>query len=252
MLEYASPDPQPLGRFRRRYLIILWGVFAVIWIALCLRPRYWATWWTENGLLLGLVVVLVLTRRRFPLSVVSHTLIVVFLTLHTIGAHYSYSEVPYNQWWQAVFGRPMHGGRNHYDRMVHFCYGLLLSYPVREIFLRIAGVRGFWGYYLPLDVTMSFSMLYELIEWGYAATVGGQAGQSFLGTQGDEWDAHKDMALASLGALITMSVVALINSKFDKDFGDEFRKSLGVRDGDKPLGEVRFAELRRNKTDSTS
>ena len=73
---------------------------------------------------------------------------------------------------------------------------------------------------------------------------GGDAGQSFLGTQGDEWDAHKDMALASLGALISMSVVAFINWRFDKDFGDEFRKSLGVRDGDKPLGEVRLAELR--------
>src|SRR5687768_15266617 len=122
----VSPDPKPLGRSRTKYLAVLWGVFLVIWIILCIRPKYLAVWWTENALVLGLIAVLLLTRKRFPLSVVSHTLIVLFLTLHAVGAHYSYSEVPYNHWWQAVFGRPLSGGRNHYDRMVHFCYGFLL------------------------------------------------------------------------------------------------------------------------------
>jgi putative membrane protein len=247
-VKYASPDPPAVAKSRARYLGILWGAFALIWVALCIKPKYPGTWWTENGLSLALLVVLFLTRRRFPLSVVSHALIVLFLTLHTIGAHYSYSEVPYNQWFGAVFGRPLNRGRNYYDRLVHFCFGLLMSYPIREIFLRIVGVRGFWGYYLPLDVTMSFSMLYELIEWGYAATVGGDLGQSFLGTQGDEWDAHKDMALASLGAVISMTLVAVINWRFDRNFGDEFRESLRVRDGDRPLGEVRFSEMRNRKT----
>jgi putative membrane protein len=94
-----------------------------------------------------------------------------------------------------------------YDRLVHFSFGLLIAYPIREMFLRVARVRGFWGYYLPLDVTMSFSMLYELIEWAYAAIAGGSAGAAFLGTQGDEWDAQKDMAIATLGGLISMCVV---------------------------------------------
>jgi putative membrane protein len=244
---YASPDPGSTSRFRFRYLAILWTVFAAIWVIACIRPASQVNWWTENALTLIFVAILLLTRKRFPLSIVSHTLIVVYLSLHTIGAHYSYSHVPYNEWWAALFGRPLHAGRNHYDRLIHFCFGLLLAYPIRELFLRVARVRGFWGYYLPLDVTMSFSMAYELIEWGYAATVGGNAGQTFLGTQGDEWDAHKDMALASLGALISMTVVALINWWFDEDFGDEFRKSLGVQDGDKPLGEVKLAELRNRK-----
>jgi hypothetical protein len=70
---------------------------------------------------------------------------------------------------------------------------------VREIFLRVVNVRGFWGYFLPLDLTMSTSMLYELAEWATSVVFGGDLGQSYLGTQGDEWDAHKDMALASLG-----------------------------------------------------
>ena len=121
-------------------------------------------------------------------------------------------------------------------------FGLLLGYPIRELFCRVAGARGFWGYYLPLDLTMSFSMLYELIEWAAAELFGGDLGQAYLGTQGDIWDAHKDMALATLGALITMSVVALINWKFDKSFGDELRRSLEVKELT-PLGEVRLREM---------
>ena len=79
------------------------------------------------------------------------------------------------------------------------------------MFLRIGNVRGFWGYFLPLDLTMSTSMLYELIEWAAAEVFGGDLGAAYLGTQGDVWDAHKDMALASLGALIAMALIALIN-----------------------------------------
>jgi putative membrane protein len=211
-----------------------------------MHPKHFTNWIVENTLLVLFVAFLFLTRRRFPLSKLSYTLIVVFLSLHTIGAHYSYSEVPYNDWFRAIFGRPLHEGRNMFDRLVHFCFGLLLAYPIREMFLRIARVRGFWGYYLPLDVTMSFSMLYELIEWAYASIAGGAAGAAFLGTQGDEWDAQKDMAIASLGALISMSTVAFINWKFDQNFGAEFRDSLAIPDGDQPLGEHRLAELKHS------
>ena len=119
--------------------------------------------------------------------------------------------------------------RNNYDRVVHFSYGLLLAYPIRELFLRVAGVRGFWGYFLPLDLTMSSSMLYELIEWAAAEMFGGDLGVAYLGTQGDIWDAHKDMALASLGALIAMSVTAWINSRVKRDFAYEWIESLRVK-----------------------
>jgi putative membrane protein len=228
----------------KRYLLFLTIAFAIYWLAWAIHPKYFTNWLVENTLLAALVVFLAVTRRRFPLSNLSYSLIAIFLALHTIGAHYSYSEVPYNDWFKALFGRPLHGGRNMFDRLVHFCFGLFMAYPIREMFLRVARVRGFWGYYLPLDVTMSFSMLYELIEWAYAACAGGDAGAAFLGTQGDEWDAQKDMAIATLGGLISMCTVALVNWKCDRNFGDEFRESLSVADGDRPLGEVRLAEIR--------
>lgn len=223
---------------RARYLGWLAAVFAVLWVVLAVRPLDRADWLLENALLAAGVAVLVASYRVFPLSRVSYTAIFVFLCLHTIGAHYTYSEVPYREWWAGWTGEPVTAdGRNHFDRMVHFSYGLLLAYPIREVFLRIANVRGFWGYFLPLDVTMSTSMLYELIEWGSAVAFGGELGAAFLGSQGDPWDAQKDMALASLGALIAMTVTAAINARAKRDFAAEWVESLRVK-GTKPLGEA--------------
>jgi putative membrane protein len=126
--------------------------------------------------------------------------------------------------------------RNHFDRMVHFSYGLLLAYPIRELFLRVAAVRGFWGYFLPMDVTMSTSMMFELFEWGAAELFGGDLGIAYLGTQGDVWDAHKDMGLASLGALAAMAVAAAINAAVQRDFAREWSESLRLKRPE-PLGE---------------
>jgi len=174
---------------------------------------------------------LVSTYKSFPLSRVSYTCIFVFMMLHALGAHYTYAMVPYQEWFPSLAG-----GRNHFDRLVHFSYGLLLAYPIREMFLRIGNVRGFWGYFLPLDLTMSTSMLYELIEWGAAETVGKDLGAAYLGTQGDIWDAHKDMALASLGALIAMTLIFFINWRMQRDFANEWAESIRVK-RKKPLGE---------------
>ena len=245
----ADPTPAVLaGPPARRSAYPLWllAAFAVYWAVLAVRPWDRKNWVLEHVLTVAFVVALVWSRRRFPLSNLSYTLIFVYLCLHTLGAHTSYSRVPYDAWSRTVFGTSISETfgwrRNHFDRLVHFCFGLLLSYPIREMFCRIAGARGFWGYYLPLDVTMSFSMVYELIEWGAAETFGGELGQAYLGTQGDTWDAHKDMALASVGALVTMAVVAFVNWKFDRSFGDEWRSSLAVK-GAEPLGEVKLREL---------
>jgi putative membrane protein len=99
--------------------------------------------------------------------------------------------------------------RNHFDRIVHFSFGLLMAYPVREVFLRVVSTRGFWTYYLPLDVTLAFSAIYEIIEMLVAVVVSPESGAAYLGTQGDIWDAQKDMALAGCGALLCMIITAV-------------------------------------------
>jgi putative membrane protein len=177
-------------------------------------------------------------------------LLFIFLSFHVIGAHYTYARTPYNDWFSAVFGTTLNElvgwERNNYDRVVHFLYGLLLAYPVREVFLRVATVRGFWGYFLPLDLVVSSSGCFELVEWGVAELAGGDLGAAYLGTQGDIWDAHKDMALATLGAFIAMSITLLINYRLRRDFAQEWAQSLRIKRKE-PLGEDEIARLLRRE-----
>jgi putative membrane protein len=227
-----------------RYVSTLLGLFTLLWTGLAIEPFDRKDWLLENALLVVAIVLLAATYRRFPLSRISYTLIFLFLCLHALGSHYTYAEVPYDDWWAslsgATFNELVGWERNNFDRVVHFSYGLLIAYPIRELFLRIAGVRGFWGYFLPLDLTMSTSMLFELIEWFVAEVFGGDLGVAYLGTQGDVWDAHKDMALASLGALLAMSATATINSRSKRDFAYEWIESLRIKSAT-PLNEGRTA-----------
>ncbi|HEY9271809.1 MULTISPECIES: DUF2238 domain-containing protein [Achromobacter] len=218
---------------RRRYLYTLGVLFAVIWTALAIAPHDRADWALENALVLAFGAALFFTRRWFVFSRTSYTLIFLYLCLHAVGAHYTYSLVPYDDWWRALTGHGFNSmvgwERNNFDRVVHFSYGLLLAYPIREIFLRVVEVRGFWAYFLPMDVTLSTSALYELLEWGAAATVGSELGAAYLGTQGDIWDAQKDMALAAAGAVIAMAITALVNRRARRDLARDWADSLKPR-----------------------
>ncbi|HWK72302.1 MAG TPA: DUF2238 domain-containing protein [Burkholderiaceae bacterium] len=206
------------------------AAYFLLWLALAIEPVDRPAWLLENMLVAGLFALLWFIRRLFRFSNASLLLILLFLALHTVGSHYTYSEVPYDRWWQALTGHTLNSvfgwERNHYDRLVHFSYGLLLAYPIREFFLRIVEVRGFWAYFLPLDFTLSTSALYELIEWGAAMLFGGNLGMQYLGTQGDIWDAHKDMGLAALGALIAMLAAAAINARLRRDLAWEWSSAM--------------------------
>lgn len=234
----------------RHYLRVLAILFGIWWIALAIHPWKREVWLLENAFAIAAVAVLAVFHRRLLFSRASYTLMFVFMCLHQVGAHYTYAEVPYDEWFQKITGRTFNSvigwERNNFDRVVHFCYGLLLAYPVREIFLRVVNVRGFWGYFLPLDLTMSTSMIFELLEWATVAVFGGGAGQAYLGTQGDEWDAHKDMALASLGALIAMCIIAAVNWRLQRDFAREWVESLRVKHK-APLGEDELARMARKR-----
>lgn len=176
------------------------AVFGAAWVALAIAPRYRMDWLLENLMTLAIVPSLVLTYRRFRFSDRAYVQGTIMLLLHTLGSHYTYSEVPVGEWLRELFG----WSRNHYDRIVHFSFGLLIFRPVLEITFHHGAVRmrraeklwlvaaqvGFW------------SLLYEIIEWLTAVIVDPAAGTAFLGTQGDPWDAQKDMALACVGAAI--------------------------------------------------
>ena len=230
----------------RKYFLILAAIFFVEFLILAISPYDRADWAMEHALVLVFVLVMAWSYRSFPLSRVSYTLIFIFISLHEVGAHYTYSEVPYDRFFVDYLGFSLNDAmgweRNHFDRLVHFLYGLLLAYPIREFYCRIADAKGFWAYFFPLELTMASSMMFELFEWGAAELFGGDLGVAYLGTQGDIWDAHKDMALASLGALLAMLITLFINMRIQKNFAAEWRTSLRIKNN-QPLGEDEIERL---------
>jgi len=187
-------------KFKGKYALLLLISFVVIWIILAFNVLYRSDWFLENYLTVPFVIILAISYRWFKLSKTSYGLIFAYMVLHIIGSHYTYSEVPFGFWMQSFFEL----SRNHYDRIVHFAFGLLLAYPLKEAFIGITRVNKFLAYYLPVEFVLAFSCIYEIIEWGVAIVFGGDLGVAYLGSQGDIWDSQKDMALAGLGSLIAM------------------------------------------------
>lgn len=228
----------------RRYPLVLLGIYLAFWAVMAFGVHDRADWLLENLLPAVFVPMFVLTWKRFPLSNVSYTLLFVFMCLHVVGSHWTYAEVPID--WRALGFE-----RNHFDRVVHFSFGLLLAYPMKEVFNRVAVAKGFWGYYLPFDMTLALSAVYEVIEWLAAVVVSPETGAAFLGSQGDEFDAVKDMALAGMGAAIAMLVTAAINWRIQRDFKEELRESVRIKD-DRPGGEKAIQRLLKEKREGGS
>jgi putative membrane protein len=223
---------------RYGFRLLLLAIFVAVWCWAAWKPLHPDDWLLENYLVFFWVPVLLITARYFRLSDISYGLITLFMCLHVIGSHYTYAEVPFGEVVQEWVG----ADRNMYDRLVHFAYGLLLAYPIREVLVRIAGLRGFWGYFFPVDVTFAFSSIYEIVEWQAAALAAPELGLAFLGTQGDIWDAQKDMLMAGLGAIVAMTIVFLLNLWLNPDARPEIRDSLKIPEGDHPLGEVEMEQ----------
>jgi len=221
-----------------RYKISLILVFLIFWVWAAIKPTYPHDWLLENYLVFIFVPLILIMGRYFRLSNVSYTLITIFMVLHVIGSHYTYSEVPFGFKLQEWFGSK----RNMYDRLVHFSFGFLVAYPVREVFMRLSKAKGFWSYYFPLDLVGASSAVYEIIEWLTARNVDTAAGLAFLGSQGDIWDAQKDMFLAIVGATVAMLIIFIINWKLNKQHWKEFKDSFKIPKDDRPLGEEKLRE----------
>ena len=191
--------------------IALLGAFALVWVALAIDPWYRADWLVENLLVFVGVPGLVWAHRRLPFSNGAYGCLFAFLLLHQLGAHYTYAEVPYDRWMQALSGRSLNQAlgldRNHYDRLVHFLYGLLITPAAVELLDARAPQTGAWRWWLPWFFVVSHATLFEVVEAAAAVAFGGELGEAYLGTQGDQWDSQKDSVLAALGA--ALAVIAL-------------------------------------------
>jgi putative membrane protein len=181
---------------------VLMGWYVLLWAGMAVSPADWQNWMLASLIPALLVGALVAGRRALPLTPVSYLMIGAFLSLHTIGAHYTYARMPLGDELALFLGH----GRNDYDRVVHFAFGLLLASPIREAFARVANVRGFLLYYLPVMTIVGLSGLWEILESWVAQIVSPELGAAYLGSQGDIWDAQKDMAAALYGALLWIAL----------------------------------------------
>ncbi|MCU4368554.1 DUF2238 domain-containing protein [Acinetobacter courvalinii] len=157
---------------------------------------------------LFMLIALLVTFKRIGLSYFSFCLYLAFLLIHIIGAHYLYSYVPYNQWILYFFNfdlnQTMGWSRNMYDRLVHFAYGLLLYPFIYRCFqVCLPTAKSFMLFLLVIQFVMASSVFYELLEWGLSIGLSPEDAENYNGQQGDMWDAHKDMFLATLGAILT-------------------------------------------------
>ncbi len=193
-----TSHPFPQNRILQGLILFL----AILWVVTAIEPFNRRDWLLENMLVFIYGGLLVTSYRRFAFSNLSYMLFGIFMTLHLIGAHYTYAETPLGAWLQSAFDHT----RNHYDRIVHFSFGFLIAYPFREILMRAAGVRRSWSYFLSVAVVLAFSAFYELLEVAVAMIVSPELGDAYLGTQGDIRDAEKDTVLAFSGAIVAMVI----------------------------------------------
>jgi putative membrane protein len=192
---------------------VLLSLYLLLFVVAAIDPHDRATWWAENLPVMLAVAGLLLSWHWFQFSSISYVLMWLFLCYHTIGGHYTFALVPF-EWGNKILSLLnmeflLPTGRNNFDRLGHYLVGVF-AYPVAELFYRKHWVKniptavllgilalGFWG------------ALYEVIEMYFALLYGGESGAAFLGSQGDEWDAQKDMLMDILGA-ITVSIFFVV------------------------------------------
>jgi putative membrane protein len=194
MVDRAPSYREPLALLAAAVLVLLWSG---------IQPIDRVTWWLEVAPVLIGAPILVFTFSKFRLSPLLYRLLFLHAVILIVGGHYTYARVPIGFWAQDLLDL----SRNHYDRIGHIAQGFIPAILAREILIRLSPVRqGRWLFFLVTCICLSFSAFYELIEW-WAALIGGDSAESFLGTQGDVWDTQWDMFLALLGVISAQCIL---------------------------------------------
>jgi len=182
------------------FLVFVWSMIA---------PKDYFTWVLEvMPVVIGFVIIF-FTYKKFPLTPLLYTLILIHCVILMVGGHYTYAEVPFFESFGSVFGFE----RNNYDKLGHFAQGFVPAIIAREILVR-KGVVAFsnWRNFLIVCICLAFSAFYELIECGVANLTGDSA-EAFLGTQGYVWDTQTDMALALIGSILALALLARVHDR---------------------------------------
>lgn len=210
-----------LRRYVDRYytygLLIL---FLLVWVWSVWNPASGANWILENKMVVFFIpVIYLLLIRYIQFSKLSLTLVTLFISLHVVGAHYNYGSVPFGYTLSSLTGDT---GGNMYDKLVHFSFGFLIIYPIREFFLRVGSMKGFWGYFVPFTMLMAMAAMYEMFEWVTVLQYPNDVAYLFIGGN-DPFDTTKDLFVAMIGGILTLIIVALLEWV---DRRDKFWKAI--------------------------
>jgi len=198
-----------MKRTNHTFPLVLLSIYLLLFFVLAFNPVDRPTWWVENAtvwIIIGVIAILYAVKIRF--SNTAYLLMSILIFLHTIGGHYTFAQVPFD-WFTNFFGFE----RNHYDRIAHFSVGFY-AYAIAEwLWSKRLVARRFILFTYPIFVIATIAMSYELVEWIYAATANPEAGIAYLGSQGDIWDAQKDMLADTLGAIVATSLFFFLRKK---------------------------------------
>jgi putative membrane protein len=188
------------------WLTVFTGV--LVWSAI--DPKDQFTWFLEVFPALIGFVLIVLTYKKFPLTPLLYTLILIHMIILMVGGHYTYAEVPLFDWIKEVF----HQSRNNYDKVGHLAQGFIPAILARELLIRkhVVTASRAWLNYIVLSIILAFSAFYELIEWWVAVATGEDA-EAFLGTQGYVWDTQSDMMYALIGGIAALILLSRLHDR---------------------------------------
>ncbi len=189
----------------------LWlSLFFTVLVWSGIDPKDQFTWFLEVVPALIGFILIVLTYKKFPLTSLLYTLILIHMIILMVGGHYTYAEVPLFDWIKDV----LHQSRNNYDKVGHFAQGFIPAILAREILIRKEILSGskLWLNYIVVSIVLAFSAFYELVEWWVALATGEDA-EAFLGTQGYMWDTQSDMMFALIGAVVALLLLSRFHDK---------------------------------------
>ena len=208
--------------------LALWvAVFAAFLIWSGIEPKDTATWLLEVSPAVAGAIVLLLTRKRFPLTRLAYVLILVHCVILIVGGHYTYAEVPVGEWFSDLFDPP----RNNYDKLGHFAQGFVPAIVAREVVIRLQVFNSArWRNFFIVCFCLAVSAFYELIEW-WVAELSQEAADAFLGTQGYAWDTQSDMFIALVGAVLALLLLGRAHDRQLEALSAESRGNGGSTPG---------------------
>ena len=190
------------------YQLFIVGFVVLLLLLSGFRARNLRAWRLDVQAFFFVLILIYIGSIFFEMSPFSYILMAMFAVIHIIGSKFSYINVPFGY----TLGRIFHIHRNIYDRLVHFSFGLLFTYPSYEVFSGNLGLDGISAYYIPFSHILALSAVFEIFEWVRAANLKPDLAEEFIGMQGDIWDSSKDIASAGVGSLIVTAVIFFTNT----------------------------------------